>query len=257
MTRVILYNIQYCSGYKGSWWEYIKFWKMLIPPKYLDYVMANELKNYKPDIVGFIEIDTGSLRSKRKDKTVFFREFLELEDQAERVKYTKRGISNIMRCIPITRKQGNAIVSKHEIAETKYHDLNKGTKRVVIECLIKKPEKFRILLVHLPLGKKARQEQLKEIGELVNNIVEPVILMGDFNIFDGMKEIRPLLRKTGLKYYPGKKVIHTQPTSNPKRTLDLILTSKEIQVNNYEVLENIKFSDHLPVLIDFKIKKKN
>ncbi len=253
MARIILYNIQYCYGYKGSFWEYLKFWKIIFPPKYLDYVMANELKAFKPDIVGFIEIDTGSIRTKKEDKTVFFKEFLELEDKAERIKYTKHGVSKIVGSLPITRKLGNAVVSRHAISDVKYHDLNKGTKRVAIECLIEKPEKFRVVLVHLPLGKRARAEQLRELGDIVNKIEEPVILMGDFNIFDGLKEIRPLMRKTGLKYPPGRKVIHTQPTSNPRRTLDIILVSEEIQVKDYKVLEDMEFSDHLPVLMDFDI----
>ncbi|MFP4656357.1 MAG: endonuclease/exonuclease/phosphatase family protein [Candidatus Woesearchaeota archaeon] len=257
MTRIILYNIQYCSGFKGSWWEYIRFWKMLFPPKYLDYVMANELKGYAPDVVGFIEIDTGSIRAKKKDKTVFFREFLELGDQAGRVKYTKEGFSKIMGSLPITRKQGNAIISKHKISEVKYHDLNRGTKRIAIESLIEKPGKFRVILVHLALGKKARKEQLEELAHIVNEIEEPVIVMGDFNTFDGIREIRSLLRKTGLKYYPGQRMIPTQPTYNPKNTLDLILTSKEIEVKDYKVLKEMKFSDHLPILVDFELTGKH
>ncbi len=235
----------------------MKFWNLFIPPKYLDYVMANELKGHEPDIIGFTEIDTGSIRSKKEDKTAFFKEFMELEDQVEKVKYTWKGISKIMKVLPITRKQGNAVISKHKITDVRYHNLNRGTKRVAIECLIEKPEKFRVLLVHLPLGKQARKEQLKELVDIVNGIDEPLLMMGDFNIFGGLKEIRSLLRKTGLRYPPGRKVIHTQPTSKPSKTLDLILVSEEIKVKEYRALKDMKLSDHLPVLIDFDIKRKS
>jgi len=43
----------------------------------------------------------------------------------------------------------------------------------------------------------------------------------------------------------------TQPTFHPRRRLDYVLTSKSIKVKDYEVL-NFHFSDHLPLLVDFK-----
>ena len=52
---------------------------------------------------------------------------------------------------------------------------------------------------HLALGKKARARQIKELANIVNRIKNPVILMGDFNTFNGEKEIRHLLEKTHLK----------------------------------------------------------
>ena len=255
MPRIILYNIQYCAGLKGSW-EYLKFWKMFFTPKYLDYVIANELKKHKPDIVGFIEIDTGSIRARKKDSTKFFRDFLDFHDQAERIKYDKRGFSGIMKILPITRKQGNAIISKYYIEDVKYHHLKGGTKKIVIETLIKKPHRFKVLLVHLPLGKNARKKQLDQLAEIANSIDGPFIMMGDFNILDGIKEIRPLLRKTRLKLAKKKPYEFTQPTMKPKKMLDLILTSDDIKVNDYKILEDMEYSDHLPVMVDFDIEKK-
>ena len=253
MTRVILYNIQYCAGLKGSFWEYFKFWNLFRSPKYLDYVIANELKKYNPDIVGLVEVDTGSLRSRKKDETSYFMDFFGFSDKAEKVKYTKKGLSSIMKVLPITRKQANAVISKREIEDVKYHYLSKGTKRVIIDVKFKRPKPFRILLVHLSLGKQSRKRQIKELIDIVNGIDDPFILMGDLNIFDGLKEIRELIRKTRLNYYHGLQRGYTQPTNKPTRALDLILASQDIDVKNYKILD-LEYSDHLPVMIDFEIK---
>ena len=253
MPKLILYNIQYCAGTKGDVRGYLQFWKMLFPPKYLDYVMANELKKYNPDIVGLVEVDTGSIRAKKENKVTFFKEMLDFEGHIERVKYIKKGFSGFFRRFPIIKKQANAILSKNKASSVKYHSLTNGTKRVVIEAVFDKPKKFHILLVHLSLGKKARKKQLEQLILMVNSIKEPVILMGDFNIFKGLDEIKPLLESTDLTYFMGKKKAYTQPTIKPTKTLDLILTSNKIKVNHYEVLD-LKYSDHLPVMIEFDIK---
>ena len=253
MTRLILYNIQYCAGTRGNVGGYLQFWKMLFPPRYLDYVMASELKKYNPDIVGLVEVDTGSIRAKKQNKVTFFKEMLDFEGHIERVKYIKKGFSGVFRRMPIIKKQANAILSKQKADHVRYHSLTNGTKRVVIEAVFEKPKKVHVMLVHLALGQKTRKKQLEQLILMVNSIKEPVILMGDFNIFKGLDEIKPLLDSTDLTYFMGKRKAYTQPTIKPTKTLDLILTSDRIKVNNYEVLD-LKFSDHLPVMIDFDVK---
>ncbi len=253
MTRLILYNIQYFAGTRGNIGGYLQFWKMFVPPKYLDYVIANELKKLNPDILGLVEIDIGSIRAKRQNKVTFFKDFLEFKGAVERVKYTNKGFSRLFNSLPIIKKQANAIVSKEKISEIKYHQLNNGTKRMVIEATLNTPKRLKLLLLHLSLGKKSRTKQLKQLVEIVKKIEEPLIVMGDFNIFNGMNEIEDLLKNTKLDYYPHEKKIMTQPTNKPSKSLDLILTSKEIEVKEYKVLD-FQYSDHLPVMIDFNIK---
>jgi endonuclease/exonuclease/phosphatase family metal-dependent hydrolase len=111
------------------------------------------------------------------------------------------------------------------------------------------------LLAHLALGEKTRAEQIEELIKIVNGIKNPVILMGDFNTYNGESEIKKLLKETHLhhKFEMGKKSqTLTEPAYHPSRRLDYILTSKGIKVRNYEVL-NFHFSDHLPLLVDFKV----
>ena len=45
----------------------------------------------------------------------------------------------------------------------------------------------------------------------------------------------------------------TEPAWHPSRRLDYILTSPQINVKKYSIL-NFHFSDHLPLMIEFDVK---
>ena len=126
----------------------------------------------------------------------------------------------------------------------------------MIEATIHLPKKVTLLLAHLALGGETRAQQIKELIKMVNNIKNPVILMGDFNTFRGEEEIQALLEKTHLHHqFEMDKTSQTltEPTFHPSKRLDYILTSKQIKVKNYQVL-NFHFSDHLPLMVDFEVK---
>jgi len=255
MVRLITYNIEYCEGMTGAWWEYLKFWRIFFPPKNLDNRIIKELKKVKPDILALVEVDTGSFRSK-KDEVKYFEKKLKLNDFTEKVKYSFEGWTRLFHHVPILNKQANAIIARYKLSKVKYHLFHEGTKRVIIDATIHVPQKVTLLLAHLALGRKTRKKQLDELANIVNKIKNPVILMGDFNTFNGKKEIRKLLRKTHLHTaarMAHKSRIHTEPAIHPTRRLDWILVSKRIKVKSYSVLK-FPFSDHLPLMVDFKVK---
>lgn len=256
MTRLIVYNIEYCEGFTGHWYEYLQLWKTILPPQNLDINIIDELRHFHPDILALVEVDSGSIRSKKKDEAFIFQKSLGFKSLIEKVKYPTTTWLKLYHHLPILKQQSNAILAKQKITNIKYHMLNEGTKRVIIEATIHCPQKLTLLLAHLALGKKTRQKQLRELINIVNSIETPIILMGDFNTFSGETEIKELLNKTHLKHQYKKgnhKQTLTQPAYHPKKILDYILTSPKIQVENYEVLD-FTFSDHRPVMIDFKIK---
>ncbi|MBI5072584.1 endonuclease/exonuclease/phosphatase family protein [Candidatus Woesearchaeota archaeon] len=256
MVRLIVYNIEYCEGMTGLWWEYLYFWRIFFPPPKLDQEIVEQLKKLKPDILALVEVDTGSFRAK-KDEVVFFEQKLGMKSFVEKVKYPIHGWLKLFHHIPILDKQANAIIAKKKLSHVKYHVFHEGTKRLIIEATIHLPKKVTMLLAHLALGGETRVKQIKELIAVVNNIKNPVILMGDFNTFHGEKEIQILLDKTHLHHkFSMDKLSQTltQPTYHPSRRLDYVLTSKQIKVKKYNVL-NYHFSDHLPLLIDFDVKK--
>ena len=257
MVRLITYNIEYCEGLVGRWFDYLKFWKTFFPPKKLDQRIVKALKEIKPDILALIEVDTGSLRSRGKDEVKFLEEKLHLHDFVEKIKYPLTGWLKLFHHVPILDKQANALVSRYKITHIKYHVFHEGTKRMVIEATIHCPTPITLLVAHLALGKRARKKQIGELVGIVNAIKNPVILMGDFNTFHGEAEIRKLLQQTHLKDKIGldKKDLHfTEPAWHPTKRLDYILTSSKIKVSKYSVLP-FHFSDHLPLMIEFEVRK--
>lgn len=256
MVRLITYNIEYCEGMSGKWYEYLKIWKTLFPPKNLDKKIVGELGKYNPDILALVEVDIGSVRA-RKDEAKFFQHNLHMNSTVEHVKYPFEGALKLFRYVPILNKQANAIIAKNKLSNVKYHILSNGTKKVVIEATVNVPEKVTLLLAHLALGWGTRKKQMVELTSLVKNIENPVILMGDFNTFRGEEEINGLLAETHLHHkfkMNNKSLTFTEPAFHPKKRLDYVLTSKEIKVENYQVLD-FHFSDHLPLMVDFIVKK--
>ena len=257
MVKVICYNIEYCEGIEGVWYQYLEFWKIFFPPKNLDKRIVSALKKLHPDVLALIEVDTGSFRSGGKDEPRFICHKLSMNNFVEKIKYPLDGWLSLFHYIPILNKQANAFGSKYKIFDVKYHTFNEGTKRLVIDASIKCPKKVTFLIAHLALGIETRKKQIEELIKIVNNIKNPVILMGDFNTFNGEKEIQNILKNSHLKdriKLDKEDIPYTIPTWSPTKRLDYILTSKEIKVKNYKIL-NFHFSDHLPVLIDFDLNK--
>lgn len=255
MVRLICYNIEYCEGMEGLWYQYFYFWRIFFPPKGLDQKMVDALKRLKPDILALVEVDTGSFRAK-KDEVVFFEKKLGMKSFVEKIKYPLHGWAGMFHHVPILNKQANAIIAKSKISKVKYHLFHEGTKRVVIEATVHVPKKVTLLVAHLALGGKTRAKQIEELAKIVNKIKNPVILMGDFNTFRGEEEVKKLLEETHLKdkisldkYSVGV----TQPTWHPLKRLDYVLTSPQIKVKTYQVL-NYPFSDHMPLFVEFTVK---
>lgn len=258
MIKLICYNVEYCEGIEGLWYQYLNIFKIFFPPKNLDKRLVQALKRLNPDILALCEIDIGSIRSRKKDEVRFISKGLGYSNFIEKVKYPLVGWLKLFHHLPVLKKQANALISKYKLEDIKYHVFHEGTKRMVIEATVRVPQKITLLVAHLALGKKTRAKQIQELIKIVNNIKNPVILMGDFNTFNGIKEINDLLRKTHLKdkiSLDKQSLPLTEPAWHPTRRLDYILTSPQINVKKYSVL-NFHFSDHLPLMIKFTVDKK-
>ena len=257
MVRVISYNIEYCEGIPGKWYQYLKLWKIFFPPKNLDERIVKTLKKLKPDILTLIEVDTGSLRSRGRDEVRFIEKGMCMRSFVEKIKYPMNGFAGLFHHVPILNKQANAIISRYKLTNIKYHVFHEGTKRMIIEATANCPKPVTLLAAHLALGGETRAKQIDELVKIVNHIKNPVILMGDFNTFHGVEEIKKLLTKTHLRdmiALDKESVPFTEPAWHPHLRLDYILTSSNLKVNKYSIL-HFNFSDHLPIMIDFEFKK--
>jgi endonuclease/exonuclease/phosphatase family metal-dependent hydrolase len=241
--RFLLYNIRYAAGigkrfhlpvpYSG----YFKHTNGNLK-KILDFI-----KSINPDIIGLIEVDSGSFRSEKNNQA----EAIAWELQHDHIYESKYPTSSVARRVPLLNKQGNAILTNQEIVSQKFHYFREGVKRLVIELEL---ADFSVFLVHLSIKFRHRQYQLQDLHTMVKNVEKPVIVAGDFNVLWGNRELQLFLAATGLKN-ANSNGQPSHPSRSPRRQLDYIFHSPQISVTSFEIPQ-VKFSDHTPLVCDFQ-----
>ena len=202
------------------------------------------IKSTDPDIVGLIEVDTGSIRSRMVNQAETIATELGMNSSYE----TKYGAKSINQMLPIVRKQGNAFLAAPRVHGESFHYFDTGIKRLIIELEM---DNFAVFLVHLSLKYRHRHLQLRKLYDLIAETSKPVIVAGDFNTFWGENEIYLFMRAAGLKS-ANVKSLPSYPSRSPRKELDFILYQDGIDVTNFEIPQ-VKYSDHLPLVCDFEV----
>ena len=202
------------------------------------------IKSADPDIVGLIEVDTGSIRSRKINQAELIAGELGMNSSYE----TKYGARSFNQMLPIVRKQGNAFLAAPRVRGESFHYFETGIKRLIIELEM---DEFAVFLVHLSLKYRHRHLQLRKLYDLIDATEKPVIVAGDFNTFWGENEIYLFMRAAGLKS-ANVQSLPSYPSRSPRKELDFILYQDGIEVTNFEIPQ-VRHSDHLPLICDFEI----
>ena len=217
------------------------------------YVLGNQsvlpeitqfVKSVDPDIVGLIEVDTGSIRSRKVNQAEEIASALGMNTSYE-VKYGTKSINQIL---PIVRKQGNAFMAAERVHGEKFHYFDTGIKRLIIELEM---QDFAVFLVHLSVKYRHRHLQLRRLYDLIMQTRKPVIVAGDFNTFWGENEIYLFKRAAGLTS-ANVASLPTYPSRAPRKELDFVLYQEGIEVTDF-VIPQVRYSDHLPLICDFRV----
>ncbi len=242
--RLLLYNIRYAVGAGAS---------MHMPLPGAGYILGNKdvlpdivtfIKSVDPDIVGLIEVDTGSIRSRRINQAETIAAELGMNSSYE----TKYGAKSLNQLVPIIRKQGNAFLAAPRVHGETFHYFDTGIKRLIIELEM---ETFAVFLVHLSLKYRHRHLQLRKLYDLIEETTKPVMVAGDFNTFWGENEIYLFLRAAGLRS-ANTSSLPSYPSRSPRKELDFILYQEGIQVTHFDIPQ-VRHSDHLPLVCDFDV----
>jgi len=110
-----------------------------------------------------------------------------------------------------------------------------------------------VVVAHLSLGPAARRRQFDFLAELIGTH-ENVVLMGDLNCPAHSRELAPLFRRTALAP-PHDTAPATYPSWQPRRAIDHILTSSNIEIERLWTLPH-PVSDHLPLAARIKLPAK-
>ena len=243
--RFLLYNIRYGAGI-GS--------KFHLPVPYAGYLkrtvdnfdhITDFIRKASADIVGLIEVDSGSFRVDNCCQAESLARQLDYNHIVE----SKYREGSVVQLVPVLCKQGNALLARREILEHRFHFFRQGLKRLVIEA---RTEDVTVFLVHLSLTYRNRQHQLEQLYKMVRQVQGPIIVAGDFNVLWGDRELELFLAATGLRN-ANNEGRPSHPSRAPTRQLDYILHSPDLTVKEFSI-PKIKFSDHAPLICDF-VKK--
>jgi endonuclease/exonuclease/phosphatase family metal-dependent hydrolase len=243
--RMLVYNIRYAAGtgrqfhfpFPGS--GYVKTTGRNMKR------ITRFIRSVKPDIVGLVEVDTGSYRSARQNQA----SELARELCFKAVHSTKYGEASLACRLPLLCKQGNAVLTNQEIVDRQFHYLNNGMKRLVIELELRD---MRLFLVHLSLKYRSRRRQLQDLSRWVNDSSKPAVVAGDFNAFRGALELEGFMEDTGLVLANGNG-LPSHPSRAPRRHLDHILHSPSISCGGLTT-PRVTYSDHVPLVWDFHLR---
>lgn len=242
--RFLLYNIKYGAGIGPRFHFPVPFAGYLKRTTCNLECIVSFIESVKPDIIGLIEVDSGSFRSEQVSQADVIARQLGFSYVAE----SKYGSQPMVNKVPVLNKQGNALITNRDIENHTFHYFREGFKRLVIE--VKLPE-LTVFLVHLSLTFRKRQYQLERLHKIIQNANGPVIVAGDFNVLWGSRELELFLAATGLKSADNQGQ-PSHPSRKPKRQLDFILHSPELQVLNFYI-PPIHLSDHAPLICDFDL----
>lgn len=240
--RFLLYNIRYATG-NGT--------RFHLPFPFAGYLRSSGdhflkivdfIKEIEPDIIGLVEVDSGSFRTEQECQAELIARQLGYHHVIE-TKYDQRSVAQK---IPILKAQGNAILSRDEIVSYRFHYFDEGVKRLVIQACM---EHVTVFLVHLSLTFRKRQYQLECLYRIIREVNRPMILAGDFNVLWGSRELELFLGATGLvSANPERKP--SFPSGSPTRELDYIFHSPNLKVSHFQIPETT-YSDHAPLICDF------
>ncbi len=243
--RFLLYNIRYGAGI-GS--------KFHLPVPYAGYLkrsvdnfdqITEFIRKASADIVGLIEVDSGSFRVDNCCQAESLARQLDYNHIVE----SKYREGSVVQLVPVLCKQGNALLARQEILEHRFHFFLWLVNRLVIEA---RTEEVTVFIVHLSLTYRNRQYQLEQLYKMVRQVKGPVIVAGDFNVLWGDRELKLFLAATGLSS-ANDEGRPSHPSRAPVRQLDYILYSPDLTVTEFSI-PKIKFSDHAPLICDF-VKK--
>lgn len=244
--RLLLYNIRYGLGVGAAFH---------LPVPGAGYLRGNPsnlaritefIKSQDPDIVGLVEVDTGSIRTGRTNQADTIAAAMG-HYSAYQCKYGEDSLNNML---PIVRNQGNAFLASERVRGERFHYFDTGIKRLIIELEL---DNLAVFLVHLSLKYRHRHMQLRHLHDLVVASDKPVLVAGDFNTFWGEDEIY-LFTKAARLTSANRDKLPSYPARSPRKELDFVLHSAGINVTNFSI-PRVGYSDHLPLVCDFEIEE--
>jgi len=246
MIRIVYANLGYSRAIDGSIGHHVRrvhhhlFTTERVQRRALAQV-RERLDTLQPDLACFVEIDRGSFNNGFLDQVRLL-----ADDRHTTVRIdNKYGADRRFRRLSVSRGKSNAFLASRPVRhEARY--LSVGKKRLVYDIEI---AGVRVLVAHLSLRYRIRSLQIRELAAWVTEREEPTVVLGDFNLFRGARELEPLLASGRL--------VHANAQAGPtfrlgpyRATLDTCLASRDLIERCSVAILDQPFSDHQMIQLD-------
>ncbi len=194
-----------------------------------------------PDLCCFVEIDSGSVHSGRLNQIET------LMDQGYRYFDIagKYGETAVLGRLPLYKGKSSGFIARQDLPFTR-HYFTHGAKRLIYSLVL--PDGTRVFFAHFSLKRDVRARQMGEMRALIEGAPGEAVVLADFNIMHGFKELQPLLAG-GLKVLNQE----TEPTflfHRRRLALDLCLATPGLTDRMTLRIIPQPFSDHAALLAD-------
>lgn len=236
--RFLSFNIQVGIQTTRYRHYFTKGWKHVLPHESRTHnlrLIADVVADF--DFVALQEIDAGSLRSGFINQVEYI---------AERAGFPY-WYTQLNRDLGPFAQHGNGLLSRVEPHAMEDHKLPGAIpgRGAIVARLPHGDTSVLVVLLHLSLGERSRQQQLNYIRRLIAH-EEHVVLMGDMNSHLKQLLFNSPLAHTNLR--PADQVQPTYPAWRPALALDHVLVSPGLAIQEYEVLD-CRLSDHRPIAV--------
>lgn len=249
MPRIVYSNLGYSRQIDGSLGQHVRrAHHHLYTPRdaqmrSLTFV-KEALRELKPDLSCFVEIDRGSLTNGFFDQLPILRDDYHAMVQID----SKYALERKFRRFSISKGKSNAFLASQPL-EFRARYLDHGNKRLVYDIDL---AGIRVLVGHCSLLYRVRERQFEQLAEWTREHDGPTVVVGDFNIFRGGRELRPLLHDQRFR--------HLNEAHGPtfrfgpyRANLDTCLVSADIAGHCRLEMISQPYSDHDMLCIDVDI----
>lgn len=239
--KILFSNIGYARGIDGSLVQHIRsIGRNLYCPVPVQQQVIGQIKNLMteeaPDLCCFVEVEAGR----------HYHHIHALSD--ETYAYSdltgKYGETSLYSRLPFHTRKGNGLISNHPLVYEKLY-LRHGIKKLVYRVTL--PNGMTVLFAHLSLLPRTRALQINELRGMMDGIGGDVLLMADFNILSGLRELNPLLHD-GVFSLMNDENTHTFSFHRHKLTLDLAICSAGLRDKMDLRVIPQPYSDHAALL---------
>ncbi len=240
--RLLSFNIQAGTSTTRYRHYLTRGWRQVLPHsnriENLDAV-AELMVDY--DVVGLQEVDSGSLRAGYVNQTKYLANHAgfgywshQLNRKVGRIAYGGNGLLTRFEPSEITDHRLPGAIPGRGALWARYGNGDRS---------------LHVVVLHLALGRRAREAQLDYVAERLGN-VRHCIIMGDLNTSTESAELRRFVRRGDFQT-PTADLL-TYPSWQPQRAIDHILISPGLEISNKAVLA-VNCSDHCPVSVTVKL----